>query len=968
MSENTVEIAIKVKDAAQAAAEMTAVESAAKRVGAAGGDLGGVSRGMEDIGRSSEGAARSMGLSQDAAGRWRNELGQFATDAEKAAAGIENVDRKTDAAGRSSRSAGDGFSFGASRLGLLASAAMVVAPALAAIPALAVGAAAGIGVLAGAFTGVIGALHDYAKQQDAAAASGASGAATAYSNAIAIRNAEQAIADAKARAAQAAVTSAREIADAQQSLSDAERQAALSAQSSVDAVAAADRRLTSAQQTLTQVQRDGVNVLKDINLAAEGAANSVADAQLRVQEAQENASKAAGNSLLTDRQKQQAAQDLVDAQFQLKEAQQKQTEAQQAADDANAKGVQGSQAVVSATQGVADAQQALAKAQKDQANQKINSDESVAKAQQHLADAYNNSAKQQADSARQVKDAEQALTDTRREQALAAAQAGVANDKFAKDMAKLTQPGRDFVLQVLSMKDRLHDLSVTAQEATLPGFTQMLRDSQGMFPVVNQGIKDMGGAIGGAALKFGDLMKSPAFQGDMQRILKQAADFTTRIADGLVGMLGGVADAAAGAGPIVDALGRGFEGIMKTGIPAFFKGLTINSKGSGEAIQSLLDLVTGLLGPIGTLVGALAGALGPAFHDLVPHMVDFVDAIVQQLLPNMPAFSQFLDHIAVILGQILLIAQPLMPLFGQDFKNALKILNPLLGGLAKLLEGNHGWLGQVAKVLLELVSPIHLTLTALGWLADHFDSLKETVKQWIADVKKWWNEAGTWLSDKWHKIGEDAAKAWKAVYDNTVKPVKDAYDWLTGKNTGFGAVVKWIEGLPSMLARAGSGLWDWVTAPLAGLAGTIAQTFKNVINGVILGINWVIDKANAVTQGGIGGFLSGLLGLGSPAELRIDHIPTLHASGGPFGGLSAILGEAGVEMMRLPDGTVAMPHANTMSAIESGAVGGGGRSGGAFQLEFAPGAGHGDPLLEWLREVIRVRGGGNVQAALGQRF
>lgn len=921
---------------------------------------------MDEAERVSERASadlrQSFGSMESGSRSLRAAMDELEPSARRGGSGLDDLGTKTANAGNSAGAAGGGFRLGTVGLSLLATAAVAAAPALAAIPAVAGAAGLGVAAMGLAFGGVIKALHDYAAEQNSSAQSGASAAATAFSNAVAIRNGEQAIADAKQRAAQTAVTSARQISDAQQALGDAERQAQTAAEASADAVAAADQRLTVAQQTLTQAQqaltqaqRDAVNVLKDLNLSAEGAANSVVDAQLAVQQAQENYDRAKGNSLLTDLQKKQALQALVDAQFHLKDAQQKAAEAQQAADDANKKGVDGSTAVVaakqqvaSAEQGVADAQHAQMRAQEAQTNQAINSAESIAKAQRAVADAVTNGAQQQAQAEQQVARAEQALADTRQQQALAAGAAGAANNKFAQDLAGLTQPGKDFVNQVLGMKNGLHELSATAQTATLPGFTQMLRDSQGMVPILNQGIKDMGGAVGGAAIKFGDLMKSPAFQGDMQKILGQAAQFTQQVASGIVDMVGGIAKAAANAGPIVKGLSQGFADLAKTGIPAFFQGLTVNASGSGQAIQALFDLVSGLLGPLGTLAGAVSGALGPALHDLVGPISHFADVLVQSLLPAMPGFSQALDSVARILGAILVIAEPLIPLITQDLTNALIILNPILSELAKLLENNHGWLGQVGKAIFELTNPVQVGMQALGWLENHFDSLKATIANWISDVKRWWDEAGKWLSDKWHTIGQDASKAWSIVYDVTVKPVSDAIGWITGPH-GFSAISAFFGRLPGDFEKAGGQLFAW-----------IPRLFKDAVNLVILAwdsLKFTTPKIHIP---------------GAPSWMDIDSftigvppIATLKALGGVGSGLTGIH-DQGVELVNLPDGSVVMPHANTMSAMQNGAASGPL----AIQLEWI-GDHAGDAFFSWLRENIRIRGGNStnsVQTVLGQGF
>lgn len=885
-----------------------------------------------------EAEAAGNGLTQAAAGRWRNSLRQFATDAEKAAAGVEDVGRKASGAGSSANGAGGSFAFLHSRVFMLGGAALALGPALAAIPAALGGAALGAGVMAMAFGGVVGALKDYAAQSGASSSAGSSSAATAFSNAVAIRGAQQAI-------------------------SDARRQAAISDQNSADSVVAAEQRLASAQQTLTRSQesltlaeRDGVNVLKDLNLAARDSANSVVDAQLAVEQAEENARKARGNSLLTDLQKRQAAQQLVDAQQQLTDAQQRNTEAQQAADDANAKGVEGSNAVVaakrseaSAAQGVMDAQHAMVVAQR-------------------------NAAEQQRASAEQVTRAVQALADMQRQQALAAQSGGGAANRFARDMANASPPVRDMVNQILSMRGGFDQLKLTAQTATLPGFTQMLKDSTTLFPVVNGGIGQMGTAIGGTARQFGELMKSPAFRGELKQVMSDAAGLATQLGSGMVRMVGGIAQAAARAGPIVKGIGGGLQVIMSSGVPAFFQGLVGQAGDAGKLFSGLGGIISELLGPVGALSGALAGALGP-----------FVQQLATALLPVMPQLTQAFKSVADVLAAVLRVVAPLLPMLATILVGALRVLNPLLQGMAQFLQENHRWLTPLAGILLAVwgavkawaiaqaalnlvmdANLIGLLVLAIAGLVvgvvycwENFQGFRDFIKRMWADIK-------IWFFDAWHAVN--------GVWQGLVRDAKSVLSWFgglpgmfagwlasaaTAVGKGAGDVLKFFSDLPGKILAALANIGKW-----------LYNAGRDLIGGLIDGV----ESMTTSVTGAVADSVAAVLGV--VTHTKGHAAPKAHASGGPLtfaasggilSGLSAIIGERGVEMMRLPDGTTVMPHANTASALAQGGSGGGAQR---LQIEWVGGNG-GDEFLTWLRRNIRIRGGSggdSVQKVLGQSF
>lgn len=971
---NEIEIRVKVSGTTEAVAELKAVNDAAREMGSSSSGTGDVSKGLDDIGRSAERGTAALGLFRDGNGDLRNSLGQVATDAEKSAAGLDDAGKKADSAGNAANSGGNGFAFLHSKVFLLTSAALALGPALAAVPAVLGAASLGAGTMALAFGGVIGALKDYAAQSAGSSAAGASSAATAFSNAVAIRNAEQAITDAKRQAAQQAQQSAAAIVAAQQSVGDAERQAAQQAQQSADSVIAAQQRLAQtqqslaqAQQTLTLAERDGVNVLKDLNLASEDAANSVADAQNSVADAQAAYEAANNNSLLTAQQKKEALQALIDAQQHLQDAQQKATEAQQAANDANSKGVEGSTAVVSAQQSVqtamqnvADAQHSLVVTQQTAANQQISSNESVAKAEQGLATAKQQAAQQAQASAEQVSKAVQALSDMETQQALAAQSAGGAQNKFAQDMAKLSQPARDLVNQILGMKDGFHELSVTAQTATLPGFTQMLKDLPGLLPTINGGIRDMGTAISNTAVGFGNLMKSPAFQGQLQSVLKDAADLATQLGNGLLGMVSGITQAAASAGPVVAGIGNGLKTLMSAGIPDLLNNMMTNASGIGQAFQGILTLVSNLAGPLGTVSGAFVSALAPAIQVLAS-----------------PSVQRSLQSIATSIAQILTVLSPVITMLAQGLAGALQIVAPLLQLLAKFIQDNATWLVPLAKAVTIATiawwgfnaalaaNPIILVATAIASLVLGLIYCYERF-QWFRDfVNAWWPEllapftgGVSEIIGHWNVVKNFFAVDIPHFFDVLLQFVKNWWPELLEPFTGgaseiighWGSIEDFFAKAPGRLASTGAHMWDWIWSEFKGPINDVIRAWDS------LHFTMPSFDTHIPGIGVIGGFSVG-----------VPQISTF-AVGGPLpGGLTAAIGDGGWEPLRLPNGTTVIPHANAQAALASGAGGGSGGAS-AIQVEWVGGAA-GDEFLTWLRKNIRIRGGNasnSVQRVLGQ--
>jgi hypothetical protein len=69
-------------------------------------------------------------------------------------------------------------------------------------------------------------------------------------------------------------------------------------------------------------------------------------------------------------------------------------------------------------------------------------------------------------------------------------------------MAKLSPPAQAFVKQLVSMGPLMKGLRDTAQGAFLPGLTDMLRDSEGLFPIFQDELLRTGTIMGDVARKF----------------------------------------------------------------------------------------------------------------------------------------------------------------------------------------------------------------------------------------------------------------------------------------------------------------------------------------------------------------------------------------------------------------------------------------------------------------------------------
>ncbi|HZP16309.1 MAG TPA: hypothetical protein VFA96_10825 [Nocardioides sp.] len=650
-----------------------------------------------------------------------------------------------------------------------------------------------------------------------------------------------------AQAAMTAFQNAQQLAQAEEQLKNAEQQEQY------------------AQEALTQARQQAANTLVDLNNAAADASLSVQAAQLGVQQAQQNYNAVMENSLSTDLQKKEAALQLAQAQQALIDAQQRAKEATQAANTANQEGVDGLPSVVQAQRAQQQAAQQVADAQRNLSNILI---------QQKLA-------------------------------AEAAASSGSSGtNQFAQAMAKLTPIGREVVDQLLAMKSGFGQLSATAQNTVLPGVLTFLKDAAPLLPQINSLVGEMGKIIGGLFAQLGGLLKNPQFVKDFFSVLQQGVGFVSQIGGGVIQMFEGITHAAVAAGPIVSAIGTVITQILGSGLPQFLAGLTVNAGGAAQTIQAVLGFVSDLLGPLGTLVGTISGALGPALTVLRPVLDTLVNAILKALLPSLPQLGNALTSVAQILALLLPAITPLIGYLGTGLADALTVVVDLFQELNTFVSDNISWLQPLTEIVVGLIAamklwaitqwalnaamdanPIGLLILAIAGLVagvvyayDHFQGFHDLMQHIFVDLHNW-------FFDAWHFIDG----VWQGI--------------IGGAERMVGAIGSFFSGIPAGIHAAFSSVLSVVAAPINAVIWLVNQAIAGLDSISVRIPSWIP---------GIGGDTFGV---------DIPFIPYLADGGTATEGGWATVGDRGKERMFLPAGARIEPLAHNTAPSSGPSIG-----------------------------------------------
>ncbi|MGQ9009056.1 transglycosylase SLT domain-containing protein [Bacillus stercoris] len=301
-----------------------------------------------------------------------------------------------------------------------------------------------------------------------------------------------------------------------------------------------------------------------------------------------------------------------------------------------------------------------------------------------------------------------------------------------------------------------------------------------------------------------------------------------------------------------------------------------------QVIMAVLPIVAQLLTVAATIILQLAQAALPILIQVVQQVFPQIMQIIQAVLPIVVSLLRLVANIitTVVIPAIRFI----LNIVTAVFPVVLSIIQVALKNIIAIIQGAIGIIMGIVKIFKGLFT---------GNFRMMWDGVKQIFSSAVGMVKKLVSNAADGIIKGWTyirtKVGDLAHSLWKKVTDK-FWDIVDAAKALPGK---IG------DGIKNMAHKATSGV--------TSLANKLAGALGKGVNGVIGGVNWVLDKIG----------------------LKDKHIPKwevpkyAHGTGGHPGG-PAILGDgkganAGPEMYRTPSGHVGLsPATDTLMNLPKG--------------------------------------------------
>lgn len=280
-----------------------------------------------------------------------------------------------------------------------------------------------------------------------------------------------------------------------------------------------------------------------------------------------------------------------------------------------------------------------------------------------------------------------------------------------------------------------------------------------------------------------------------------------------------------------------------------------------ETMATLIPVIVSLAETLLPPLMELAQQLLPVLVDLINQLMPIISSLMATVLP---VIVDLIGMLAPFLVQIL---ETMLPIINSVLTPLLPLLEPIVGFLQPILDVLILFLQPLTDLLNLILPPLMEILGAfIGVLAEDLGICIEAARIWISETLV---PAFQALWDKVTDVKDGVLTAWQSISD------------------GIGG---FVDGIKTKVQTGFDALVDIVKTPINTVIGFINKLIDGLNSLEIDVPDWVTDMT------GIDDF-----------SLNIPKIPELAKGGSIDLGGSAIVGEAGAELVDLPAGAKVTP-------------------------------------------------------------
>lgn len=300
-----------------------------------------------------------------------------------------------------------------------------------------------------------------------------------------------------------------------------------------------------------------------------------------------------------------------------------------------------------------------------------------------------------------------------------------------------------------------------------------------------------------------------------------------------------------------------------------------------QIIQDNMPMIQDMIGSLTPIITDLFGSLMPPLLELISTFLPSIMEIVEMVLPVL------IELINILLPPITDIANMILPLLITLIQPILELLQPIINLLNPIIELCMNLIVPLMELLEKVLPPLNEIITFLVKVTlFQLQTTFQTVSSIISNVV---NVAVTYITNQFNIL--------KSIFNEIIDFIKNVF-------TGNWSAA--FENLKTIIGKVFEGMINAVKTPVNTIIGVI----NGLISGVTSGINAVINSLNKLQidvpewvtkEFGIEAFGFNLSTVSAP------QIPYLAKGGTAIEGGSAIVGEAGAELINLPKGASVTP-------------------------------------------------------------
>lgn len=248
-----------------------------------------------------------------------------------------------------------------------------------------------------------------------------------------------------------------------------------------------------------------------------------------------------------------------------------------------------------------------------------------------------------------------------------------------------------------------------------------------------------------------------------------------------------------------------------------------------EGVSSLIDSVTTVFQGIWTVIQTVFGVVAPWFGTVFGGAVTVIQTV----------WSVVATFFTTVWEGIKLVFEPVITWFTEHFQGA-------YDAIIAVWEFVSDWFNEKWTKIKEVFEPV------AEWFKKKFEDALNNIKSAWAFVK-------TWASEKWKAIKEpfnDAHTWFQDKFKTALKAIKEIWNdvgtWFSNRwddiKKPFSGIKKWFEDAFQGAYDAVTGIWDDIKGYFKKIAKNIVNPIGSAVNGVIGGINWILEKVGSGTR------------------------------------------------------------------------------------------------------------------------